>query len=107
MSGDPLQVGVALLPANLAFAAMSLGSLGLSVLASIAATRTNDLLLSGAGLPFALSGGYQVAFYVGAAFAALAALISGVFLHDERQADLGRESGGPEAPGRIRDDAFS
>ncbi len=54
------------------------GALGLSVLASLAAARTDDLLASGDGLLPALNGGYQLAFLIGALFAFLAAVIGAV-----------------------------
>ncbi len=56
------------------------GALGLAVLASLAATRTEGLLSSGASHAAALAGGYQLAFLVGAMFAGAAALLSGVLL---------------------------
>ena len=56
------------------------GALGLAVLASLAAARTDVLLSSGAGSLVALNGGYHVAFAVGAAFAAAAALLGAVLL---------------------------
>jgi EmrB/QacA subfamily drug resistance transporter len=54
------------------------GALGLAVLASLAAARSELLLAAGAGTPAALTGGYQAAFAVGALFAAAAALIAGL-----------------------------
>src|SRR4029453_1681065 len=45
------------------------GALGLAVLASPAASRTEALLADGEGQTAALTGGYQVAFFVGAIFA--------------------------------------
>lgn len=83
------------------------GAVGLSVLASIAAARTDKLLVSGADLPFALSGGYQVAFCIGAVFAALAALISGVFLRKRQQPYPDSEHLDAEMPRNICDDARS
>jgi MFS family permease len=62
------------------------GALGLAVLASAAAARTEGLLASGAGTPAALNGGYQMAFAVGAVFAAVAALLSAVLLRPGVQA---------------------
>src|SRR5918992_66407 len=61
------------------------GALGLAVLASIAAGRTQALLGSGAPSPVALTGGYAVAFGVGAVFAAAAALLSALLLRTARQ----------------------
>jgi EmrB/QacA subfamily drug resistance transporter len=52
------------------------GALGLAVLASLAASRTNHLLAAGAGRLSALDGGYHLAFVIGAGFALLAALLA-------------------------------
>jgi len=49
------------------------GALGLAVLASLAASRTDALLASGESQATALTGGYHLAFFVGALFAAAAA----------------------------------
>jgi len=51
------------------------GALGLAVLASLAASRTDSLLASGDGRLAALTGGYHLAFLVGALFAAAAAAL--------------------------------
>jgi EmrB/QacA subfamily drug resistance transporter len=66
------------------------GALGLAVLASLAASRTETLEASGDSPLDALTGGYHAAFLVGALFAAAAAVIGGAFLrtrgapaHDE------------------------
>jgi EmrB/QacA subfamily drug resistance transporter len=56
------------------------GALGLAILASVAAGRTSSLLSAGVAPTIALNGGYHVAFGVGAASAALAALLSVVLL---------------------------
>jgi EmrB/QacA subfamily drug resistance transporter len=56
------------------------GALGLAVLASLAAARTDGLLASGAASPVALNGGYHVAFAIGGVFAAAAAVLSAVLL---------------------------
>lgn len=52
------------------------GALGLAVLTSIGAARTDALLAAGAGQPVALAGGYRVAFLLGAIFAAAASLLA-------------------------------
>jgi EmrB/QacA subfamily drug resistance transporter len=62
------------------------GALGLAVLASLAAARTESLLAAGAAPAAALNGGYHAAFAVGAVFAAAAALLSAVLLRAGRQA---------------------
>lgn len=56
------------------------GSLGLAVLASIAASRTMSLISSGTPQIEALTEGYHAAFFVGAIFAAAAALLGARFL---------------------------
>jgi predicted MFS family arabinose efflux permease len=56
------------------------GALGLAVLASIAASRTDTLTASGESSLAALAGGYHAAFFVGAIFAASAAAVGALFL---------------------------
>ena len=73
---EPQDAGLASGLVNTAF--MMGGALGLAVLASLAASRTDSLTASGDGLLAALVGGYQVAFVVGAAFAAAAAVVAAV-----------------------------
>jgi EmrB/QacA subfamily drug resistance transporter len=62
------------------------GALGLAVLASVAAARTNSLEAGGDGPLAALTGGYHVAFVVGAAFAAAAAVVAAVRFRTGAQA---------------------
>jgi hypothetical protein len=56
------------------------GALGLAVLASLAASRTEALTASGDAPLVALVGGYHIAFIVGAFFAAAAAGLGAAFL---------------------------
>jgi EmrB/QacA subfamily drug resistance transporter len=56
------------------------GALGLAVLASVAASRTDTLLASGDDSLTALTGGYHAAFLLGAIFAAAAAALGGALL---------------------------
>jgi hypothetical protein len=69
--------------------------LGLAILASLAATRTDTLLSQGQNQLEALNGGYHLAFVVGAVFAVLA-LIGGLLLRPQEQAQHeGAEPLGP------------
>lgn len=74
----PSESGLASGVVNTAF--MMGGALGLAILASLAASRSADLLASGVAQSAALNSGYQIAFLVGAGFAALAAILGGLFL---------------------------
>jgi EmrB/QacA subfamily drug resistance transporter len=75
---EPSDAGVASGVVNTSF--MMGGALGLAILASLAASRTDSLLASGEGQLEALTGGYHAAFVVGAAFAAGAAVLGAVLL---------------------------
>jgi EmrB/QacA subfamily drug resistance transporter len=70
---EPTEAGLASGIVNTSF--MMGGALGLAVLASVAASRTDTLLASGESNAAALTGGYHVAFFVGALFAATAAAL--------------------------------
>jgi EmrB/QacA subfamily drug resistance transporter len=70
---DPAQAGLASGVVNTSF--MMGGAVGLAVLASVAASRTHALSLSGHDQLSALTGGYHLAFLIGALFAAGAAVI--------------------------------
>jgi hypothetical protein len=61
------------------------GALGLAVLASLAASRTDSLLASGDGRLAALTGGYHVAFLVGTVFAVAAAFLGAALLRSGAQ----------------------
>jgi len=56
------------------------GTLGLAILADVAASRTDRYLSNGIGMSDALNYGFQVAYLTAALFAVVAALICGIFL---------------------------
>jgi MFS family permease len=85
----PEESGLASGVVNTAF--MMGGALGLAVLASLAASRTDTLLASGEAHLAALNGGYHAALLAGAAFAVLAAGIGAVFLREGAYAAAGAE----------------
>jgi len=75
---EPKDAGLASGIANTAF--MMGGALGLAVLASAAAARTNHLAAGGHGTLASLTGGYHLAFLLGALFALAAAGVGAAFL---------------------------
>jgi len=82
---EPQDSGLASGIANTAF--MMGGALGLAVLASVATSRTHHLTATGHGNLAALTGGYHLAFAVGALFAIVAAVVGAVFLRTRTAAD--------------------
>ena len=83
----PTDSGLASGVVNTAF--MMGGSLGLAVLASLAAGRTQTLIASGVPGVEALNGGYHVAFLVGAIFAAVSAVIGATLIRVNMNAQQG------------------
>ncbi len=81
---EPAEAGLASGVVNTSF--MMGGALGLAVLASVAASRTETLSASGDSALEALNGGYQLAFLAGALFAALAATVGGLLFRVARSA---------------------
>jgi EmrB/QacA subfamily drug resistance transporter len=77
---EPQNSGLASGITNTAF--MMGGALGLAVLASAAAARANHLAASGSSTASALTGGYHLAFVIGAVFAVIAAAVAAAFLRN-------------------------
>jgi EmrB/QacA subfamily drug resistance transporter len=81
---EPSESGLASGVVNTAF--MMGGALGLAVLASLAASRTDSLGGSGHAPVAALNGGYHAAFLAGALFAVAAAVLGGLLLRVSKDA---------------------
>jgi EmrB/QacA subfamily drug resistance transporter len=90
------EAGLASGVVNTAF--MMGGALGLAVLASLAESRSDSLLASGDALPAALTGGYHVAFLVGAVFALAAAALGALLLRPGAATVAHEEESAPGAP---------
>ena len=75
---SPEEAGLASGVVNTAF--MMGGALGLAVLASVASARTASLRSAGESAVTALLGGYHLAFFAGALFAAVGAAVGGLLL---------------------------
>ncbi|MEP7246259.1 MAG: MFS transporter [Gammaproteobacteria bacterium] len=88
---SPSESGLASGVVNTAF--MMGGALGLAILASLAAARTNQLLAAGSTMQVALNGGYRVAFLLGACSALVAGVIGGLFIRTAKPAVHGVTEG--------------
>ncbi|HXR90225.1 MAG TPA: DHA2 family efflux MFS transporter permease subunit [Steroidobacteraceae bacterium] len=84
---EPQESGLASGVVNTAF--MMGGALGLAILASAAAGRTQELATAGAPALVALNSGYRLAFGIGAACAAVAALACTLLLRRQSSARAG------------------
>src|SRR5215218_3178748 len=86
---DPSEAGLASGVVNTSF--MMGGALGLAVLASVAASRSDSLRDSGDGALQALTGGYHTAFLIGALFALAAAALGSLLLRSGPPAEAHEE----------------
>ena len=86
---EPAQAGLASGVVNTAF--MMGGALGLAALSSLAASRSDNLLSSGDDQLTALTGGYNVAFLIGALFAIAGATIGGLLIRADKPAAMHAE----------------
>jgi MFS family permease len=91
----PEQSGLASGVVNTSF--MMGGALGLAVIASLAASRTDTLLASGEEALVALNRGYHLAFLVGGIFTVLAAALAGALLRATAAVPHGEPAPAPAA----------
>ena len=100
---EPTEAGLASGVVNTSF--MMGGALGLAVLASLAASRTDTLTADGSSELEALTGGYHAAFLVGAIFAFAAAALGGLLLRQGAYAAAPEGEHGPEPERRPATEA--
>src|SRR5947208_7628208 len=76
------------------------GALGLAVLATLSTTRSDNLIHDGKTTAAALTGGYHLAFLIGAALVVAAIVVAATVIEPEKKAEAriapdGEEAGGP------------
>ncbi|MBA2516584.1 MAG: MFS transporter [Solirubrobacterales bacterium] len=76
-------------------------AVGLAVLATLSSTRTEDLVASGESTSAALTGGYHLAFVIGAGLVVAAILIALTVIQPEKQAEAGAEVVTEAEPARV------
>jgi EmrB/QacA subfamily drug resistance transporter len=80
------------------------GALGLAILASLAASRTDSLEASGESTLAALNGGYHAAFVVGAIFVVASAVVGGALLRADVSAGAHEGEHAPGVPAAAEAD---
>jgi EmrB/QacA subfamily drug resistance transporter len=84
------------------------GALGLAVLATLSATRTENLAAEGENLASALTGGYHLAFLVGAALVVAAIVVAALVIEpDERAGEQVADGAGTPASETAGEPAYS
>ena len=73
------------------------GAVGIALLSTIAITRTENQIASGAAQPEALTSGFQIAFWVGAAIALAGVVAALVLIRQEEIAPAGEAAPVPVA----------
>ncbi len=73
------------------------GALGLAVLATLSATRTESLLADGESTASALTGGYHLAFIVAAGLVAVAGIVAVTVLQSQSRAEAAETAGAASA----------
>ena len=73
------------------------GAIGLAVLATLSTTRTENLLADGQAQAAAQTGGYHLAFWIGAALVVAAIAVAATVLQPEREAKAEMSEGDPES----------
>jgi EmrB/QacA subfamily drug resistance transporter len=71
------------------------GALGLALLATLSASRTDTLLAGGDSTPVALTGGYHLAFWIAAGLVSAATVGALVLLEQPKRAAVGNDAGEP------------
>jgi EmrB/QacA subfamily drug resistance transporter len=84
------------------------GALGLAVLATVSATRSDDLIASGESTASALTSGYHLAFVIGAVLVSAAVVVALTVLQpEERAGELAEEQASPEGAPAGAERAYS
>jgi MFS family permease len=84
------------------------GALGLAVLATVSASRSDDLIAGGEPTASALTSGYHLAFVIGAVLVMIAVVVAVTVLQpEERAGELAEEQGSPEAAPAGAERAYS